>query len=190
MGLTAYMAWTQEQRRLPEYSSLSVSEAAKKLGANWKLVPAATKAPLEETFKREMERYNAEMKAYKESGKEQQWLERTGRADIMRKAEAKKQAEKDKLKAQKDKLKAKEAKKKAAEKAKADKLKEKEKAKKAKLKATEKAKADKEKKKAKLRKDKMAAAKAKDKAKLEKEQLKAKEKKAKSRKRQSWKRII
>merc|ERR1719446_260100 len=107
--LTAFMTWAQEERKRPDISALSVSEAAKKLGAEWARVPAAEREPLETRAKADHERYKAQLQAYKDSGKEAAWLEKTGRLELQKKADAKKQAEKDKLAAAKAKKQAQKA---------------------------------------------------------------------------------
>lgn len=131
---TAYLLWAAAQRESPQFSNLCVSEAAKVLGSNWAAVPAEKKDPLVAKYKADMEVFMVQMKEYRESGSEEDWLERTGRMERMKTAEAKAQKEKDKLREQKDKKKAKEAN--AREKVKADAAKEKDKKKAAKEKAT------------------------------------------------------
>jgi len=106
---TAFMTWAQKERTRPDISALSVSEAAKKLGAEWAKVPAAQKEPLETKFKADNESYKVQLQAYKNSGKEAAWLEKTGRLELQKKADAKKQAEKDKIAAAKAKKQAQKA---------------------------------------------------------------------------------
>jgi len=174
--LSAFFLWAQQERKSPDIAKLSVSEAGKVLGARWKTLPAEKKAPLQQKSKAESEAYNVQMKTYKESGAEAKWLGRTGRLDIVRKAEAKKQAEKQKADDAKAKKKAKDAAEKAKAKAKAVKEKETEKAKlrKAKLQAAaEKAKLAKQ-------KEREAKEKAKEKARVAKEKETAAKEKAKA----------
>lgn len=130
---TAYLLWAAPQMKSSQFSNLDVSEAAKLLGSKWASVPAEEKDPLLAKYKASMEVFTVQMKEYRESGSEEAWLERTGRMEQIKTAEAKAQEEKDKLRAQKDKKKAKEAS--AREKAKADAAREKDKKKAAKEKA-------------------------------------------------------
>lgn len=171
--LSAFFSWAQQERKSPDVAGLPVSEAGKLLGARWKALPSERKAPLQEKCRAETETYNEKMKAYKESGAETAWLERTGRLEIVRKAEAKKQAEKKQAADAKKKTKAKEDAEKAKVRAKAAKEKEKAKLRKAKMqavKAKEKEKAAKEK-----AKEKAKLATEKKKAKAKQDKLKAKE---------------
>jgi hypothetical protein len=183
---TAYLEWAVERRKDPQLSKMAVTESAKLIAAEWKSIPQAQKDALQAKAKAKLETYKQEMQAYKASGKEEVWLERTGRLAAAKKAEEKalkkktqetaaKEKEKAKVAKEKEKLKLqskkeKEAKAKAAAKKKADM----EKLKTKKAKEAAKKKADMEKLKAKKAREVAAAKKAKD-AKIAKE-VAAKEK--------------
>merc|ERR1712060_31653 len=107
--LTGFMRYAQEQR--PKFSHIfKVTQQTKEISAAWKALSADAKAPYEQAYKTEKEKYDAQLKAYQASGKEDQWLKKVGIAD----ERAKKQAAEEKAKA-------KEAEKKAKAKAIADK---------------------------------------------------------------------
>merc|ERR1712190_624919 len=114
------MRYAQEQR--PKISHIfKVTQQTKEISAAWKALSVDAKAPYEQAYKAEKEKYDTQLKAYQASGKEDQWLKKVGIAD----ERAKKQAEDEKAKA----LKAKEAENKAKAKVKEAAEKEKEKAK-------------------------------------------------------------
>lgn len=176
---TAFLEYSLERRKDPQLSKMSVAESAKLIGAEWKAVPQAQKDALQAKAKSKLETYNQDMKAYKASGKEEAWLERTGRLKAVKEAEEKLLKKKTKEADAKQKGKAKEAAAKEKSKAKAAKEKEKMKLKRekeAKAKAAAKAKEQKTKEAAKKKADmeKVKEKKAKEAAKEKKEKEKAK----------------
>jgi len=104
---TGYFLWAQEQRAIPEIANMPVAESAKLLGSKWATLPDGIKAPLFAKGKADMAQFTAALKAYKESGAERAWLEKTGRLGSVLKSEAKKQAEQERIQLLKGKAKAK-----------------------------------------------------------------------------------
>jgi len=126
--LTAFFAWARQERLAPDMAKLPVAQAAKVLGSNWAKLPADSKAPFEAKFEAAKAAYDTDMKVYKDSGADTAWLKRTGRLEIIQKAEAKKQAQKDRIKEAKVKKMASDAKAKENAKAAKEKAADKEKA--------------------------------------------------------------
>merc|ERR1712039_684320 len=89
--LTPYFQWAQEQRKQPQYANVkSVAEVSKLLKPHWDQVPAAQKEELDRTYKTELEAYKTKMAEYDASPGKTAWLEKTGRLEQIRKAEAEK----------------------------------------------------------------------------------------------------
>merc|ERR1712194_797844 len=154
-----FFHWAIEQRKQPRFANVKPAEAAKLLKPEWAAVPAAQKEALDTKFKADLESYKRAMVEYDASPSKAAWLEKTGRMEQIRKAEA--QVAKDAELKKKTMEKAKLAKSRLIAKQAAEKAKDKRVAEKAKLAEA-------------ARKVKVAAAKAADKEKV----AKAKEKKA------------
>jgi hypothetical protein len=170
---TAYLAWSIERRKAPAFSNLPVTEASQLIAAEWKALQQAEKDALQAKYKVRKEAFESEVKAYKASGKEEAWLERTGRAAAAKKAQATEEAAKQKEAESKAKAKAKAAKEK--EKLQLKRQKEKE----AKAKVAQKKTQEKEKLKLKKQKEKEVKAKTAENKAKEKEKLKLKQQKEK-----------
>lgn len=93
--MTSFFTWARQQRKAPEIAHLSMLEQSAVLGPKWAAMPTEEKAALHAESQRLLEAYRAKLDIYKQSGLEEAWLERTGRLEIIRAAEAKKQAEAD-----------------------------------------------------------------------------------------------
>merc|ERR1712072_1653096 len=81
---TAYLSWSLERRKAPAFSNLPVTEASKLISAEWKALAQAEKDAFQAKYKAAKEGFESAMKAYKASGKEEAWLERTGRPRQLR----------------------------------------------------------------------------------------------------------
>lgn len=168
---SSYLAWSVERRKAPHLSKLSLTEASKQLAIEWKAVPQAEKDALHARYGLKKDAFEAEMQAYKASGKEEAWLERTGRLAVAKKTEAKQEAAKQKELAAKAKAKLAKEKEKLKLKQQKEKL--------AKAKAAQKAAQEKEKMKLKRRKEQAAKAKVAEQKAKAKETLKLKQHKEK-----------
>mmetsp|Transcript_92735 Transcript_92735/g.206161 ORF Transcript_92735/g.206161 Transcript_92735/m.206161 type:complete len:308 (+) Transcript_92735:43-966(+) len=129
---TPWIQWATAERKSPRFANVKMTEATKLLKIDWDALPESKKEALQTQFKADMEKYKAAMAEYKASGSETDWLQRTGRLELMQKEQAKKAKlqekeleKKTKLKEAKEKLRAKEAEKKAQAKLKEKEAKEK-----------------------------------------------------------------
>jgi hypothetical protein len=107
---TAFLEWSVERRKDPQFSKMAITESSKLIAVEWKSIPQAQKDALQAKAKSKLETYKQEMQAYKASGKEEVWLERTGRLAAAKKAEEKALKQKTQETAAKEKEKAKVAK--------------------------------------------------------------------------------
>lgn len=128
-----YFSWALERRQEARFRDVKPADAAKLLKPEWDALPQSQKDALKTKYASDMEAYRKQKADYDASAGKQVWLEKTGKLNDLKLAEAEKAKETEKKEAQKLKvLKAKEA-------AKAKQAAEKEKAKLAKEKLKQKA---------------------------------------------------
>jgi len=87
--LTGFMRYSMQWRK-DHGSGLKVTEITKKAAVAWKALPADQKAVFDSEYRTEKAQYDSAMKAYKDSGKEQAFKEKTGRAAAEKKMAEKK----------------------------------------------------------------------------------------------------
>ncbi|PAV64448.1 hypothetical protein WR25_07035 [Diploscapter pachys] len=87
---TAYMLWFNENRSSIKKDGDAVADTAKRAGEMWKKMSDDEKKPYEAKAKGDKERYEREMKAYKESGGAEEFKKQSSSQEAKKKKEPKK----------------------------------------------------------------------------------------------------
>jgi len=83
---SGFFLFSQEQRA--SLTQLSITEKQKELGKRWNSLDQIKKEPYVKAYEAAQEKFTRDMKAYKESGKEEQWKKKVGIADAIEKQDA------------------------------------------------------------------------------------------------------